>query len=129
MHDEPLVSVLKRHPVYNGEDYLAECIESVLKQTYKNYEYIIANNCSTDRTLDIPLDYAQKRQQDSSSTLMINSLELWRITILRCAGFLQGPSTARWCVPTISFSLIVLREWSSSAEANPIRGHRWILSA
>jgi len=58
MSDEPLVSVVT--PVYNGEDYLAECIESILNQTYKNYEYIIANNCSTDRTLEISLDYAKK---------------------------------------------------------------------
>jgi len=58
MHDEPLVSVVT--PVYNGADFLAECIESVLNQTYKHYEYIIVNNCSTDRTLEIALSYAQK---------------------------------------------------------------------
>jgi glycosyltransferase involved in cell wall biosynthesis len=57
-HLQPLVSVLT--PVYNGEKYLAECIESVLKQTYRNYEYIIVNNCSTDQTLQIALAYAQK---------------------------------------------------------------------
>lgn len=57
-HEQPLVSVVT--PVYNGEDFLAECIESVLKQTYQNYEYIIVNNCSTDRTLQIALDYARK---------------------------------------------------------------------
>ena len=56
--EQPLVSVVT--PVYNGEDFLVECIESVLKQTYKNYEYIIVNNCSTDRTLQIALDYATK---------------------------------------------------------------------
>ena len=55
---EPLVSVLT--PVYNGEDFLADCIESVLKQTYQHYEYIIVNNRSTDRTLEIALDYAKK---------------------------------------------------------------------
>jgi glycosyltransferase involved in cell wall biosynthesis len=47
-------------PVYNGADYLAECIESVLKQTHENYEYIIVNNCSTDRTLEIALQYAAR---------------------------------------------------------------------
>jgi glycosyltransferase involved in cell wall biosynthesis len=57
-HEQPLVSILT--PVYNGEDFLVECIESVLRQTYQNYEYIIVNNCSTDRTLQIVLDYAQK---------------------------------------------------------------------
>ena len=48
---QPLVSVIT--PVYNGDRYLVECIESVLAQTYQNWEYIIVNNCSTDRTLDI----------------------------------------------------------------------------
>ena len=53
---EPLVTVVT--PVYNGGDFLAECIESVLKQTYQNYEYIIVNNCSTDRTLEVAQQYA-----------------------------------------------------------------------
>jgi len=47
-------------PVYNGADYLVECIESVLNQTYKHFEYIIVNNCSTDRTLEIAQEYATK---------------------------------------------------------------------
>ena len=55
---QPLVSVVT--PVYNGEKYLAECIESVLSQTYNNWEYIIANNCSTDRSLEIAQSYAEK---------------------------------------------------------------------
>ena len=54
----PLVSVVT--PVYNGEKYLAECIESVLAQTYRNWEYIIVNNCSTDRTTDIAQRYARQ---------------------------------------------------------------------
>jgi glycosyltransferase involved in cell wall biosynthesis len=54
--EEPLVSVVT--PVYNGEEFLAECIESVLAQTYSNIEYTIVNNCSTDRSLDIALSYA-----------------------------------------------------------------------
>lgn len=53
-----LVSVLT--PVYNGEPYLGECIESVLAQNYKNWEYHIVNNCSTDRTLEIAEQYARK---------------------------------------------------------------------
>ena len=55
---KPFVSVLT--PVYNGADFLAECIESVLSQTYENYEYIIVNNCSTDKTLEIANSYAAK---------------------------------------------------------------------
>jgi glycosyltransferase involved in cell wall biosynthesis len=54
----PLVSIVT--PVYNGERYLVECIESVLSQTYINWEYIVVNNCSTDRTLAVAREYAGK---------------------------------------------------------------------
>jgi glycosyltransferase involved in cell wall biosynthesis len=55
---EPLVSVVT--PVYNGADFLAECIESVLQQTYQNWDLTIVNNCSTDRTLQIAQEYASR---------------------------------------------------------------------
>lgn len=54
----PFVSVIT--PVYNGEKYLAECIESVLSQTYTNWDYTIVNNCSTDKTLEIVESYRKK---------------------------------------------------------------------
>lgn len=56
MNGEPLVSIVT--PVYNGEAYLAECIESVLAQTYQRWEYIIVNNCSTDGTLKVAERFA-----------------------------------------------------------------------
>jgi glycosyltransferase involved in cell wall biosynthesis len=59
--EQPLVSVLT--PVYNGEPYLGECIESVLNQTYQNFEYIIVNNCSKDRTLEIAREYEKKNRR------------------------------------------------------------------
>jgi glycosyltransferase involved in cell wall biosynthesis len=52
----PLVTVVT--PVYNGGETLAECIESVLAQSYTHFEYIIVNNCSTDRTREIAAAYA-----------------------------------------------------------------------
>jgi glycosyltransferase involved in cell wall biosynthesis len=55
---EPLVSVLT--PVYNGEKFIAECIESVLAQSYENWEYIILDNCSSDGTLEILKDYSSR---------------------------------------------------------------------
>ena len=56
MDSETFVSIVT--PVYNGEKYLAECIESVLAQTYRNWEYLIVNNCSTDTSLEIAERYA-----------------------------------------------------------------------
>ncbi len=56
--DRPLVSVLT--PVYNGEEYLAEAIESVLAQTYPHWEYLIVENHSTDGTAQIARSYAAR---------------------------------------------------------------------
>jgi glycosyltransferase involved in cell wall biosynthesis len=55
---QPLVSIVT--PVYNGAAYLAECIESVLAQTYSNWEYVIINNRSTDGTLALAEQYASR---------------------------------------------------------------------
>lgn len=57
-HDQPLVSVIT--PVYNGESYLTECIESVLSQTWKNWDYLIVDNGSTDDTPDIIRRYMRQ---------------------------------------------------------------------
>lgn len=46
-------------PVYNGEKYLADCIESVINQTYQNLEIIIVNDGSTDATAAICTKYAE----------------------------------------------------------------------
>ncbi len=52
-------------PVYNGEKYIRDAIESILAQTFTRYELIICDNASTDSTKDICLDYAQRFPQIS----------------------------------------------------------------
>lgn len=54
----PVVSVVT--PVYNGEEYLAECIESVLAQTWPHWRYCIVNNCSTDGSLALAESFAAR---------------------------------------------------------------------
>jgi glycosyltransferase involved in cell wall biosynthesis len=54
----PLVSVVT--PFYNTAEYLPECIESVLRQTYQNWEYILVNNCSTDGSGEMAERYASR---------------------------------------------------------------------
>lgn len=63
----PLVSVVT--PVYNGEEYLRECIESVIAQTYTNWEYVILDNASTDGTRRIAEEYVAR---DSRIRLISN---------------------------------------------------------
>jgi teichuronic acid biosynthesis glycosyltransferase TuaG len=52
----PLVSVIT--PAFNCEKIIGDTIESVLAQSYKKFEYIIVNDCSTDNTLDVIKEYA-----------------------------------------------------------------------
>jgi len=47
--------------VYNGEKYLREAIESILNQTYTDFEFIIINDGSTDQSLDIIRSYSDQR--------------------------------------------------------------------
>ena len=63
MNDEtlPLVSVIL--PTYNRESYLTESIESVLAQTYTNFELLIVNDCSTDYTAELLDDFRKKDQR------------------------------------------------------------------
>lgn len=56
---EQFISVIM--PVYNGEKYIKEAIESILNQTYKKFEFIIINDCSTDNTEAIIKSYDDPR--------------------------------------------------------------------
>lgn len=48
-------------PVYNGADYIANTIQSVLNQTFTDFELVIADNCSTDNTTEIVESFKDKR--------------------------------------------------------------------
>jgi glycosyltransferase involved in cell wall biosynthesis len=54
----PLVSVVT--PFFNSDAHLPQCISSVLNQSYDNFEYILVDNCSTDRSVAIVDDFAKR---------------------------------------------------------------------
>src|SRR5262249_8804498 len=54
----PIVTVLT--PAHNAEDHLAECIDSVVNQTYEHWTYVIVDNCSTDRTQEIVRSFTER---------------------------------------------------------------------
>jgi len=59
MHKKPLISILT--PVYNQERFIEQTIRSVLGQTYRNWEWLIIDDGSTDRTREIILSFQDKR--------------------------------------------------------------------
>jgi len=88
---QPLVSVVT--PVYNGAKYLRECIDSVLGQTYQNWEYVILNNCSTDESLAIIREYARN---DPRIRVLENSQHLALLENSNAALRRIAP-TAKYC--------------------------------
>ena len=71
MTNEPLVSVLMTS--YNREKYIAEAIESVINSTYTNWELIIVDDCSKDKTVEIAKSYEVK---DIRIKVYINEINL-----------------------------------------------------
>ncbi len=116
---QPLVTVLT--PVYNGEKYIVECIESVLAQSYENWEYHIINNCSTDGTLTIAKAYAARdpRIRVTTNTRFVGVQENHNI------AFRSVPVTSKYCKVVHADDWLFpdcIEKMVSLAEANPSVG-------
>ena len=89
--DNKLVSIIMG--AYNEEKTIAKCIDSILAQTYKNWEFIICDDCSTDRTNEIVSEYAEK---DSRIKLIKNKTNSKLATSLNnCLTVAKGEYVAR----------------------------------
>lgn len=81
---EPLVSIII--PAYNSQETLADCLSSVIKQTYCNLEIILINDGSKDDTLRIASDFVQK----DSRILIINKKQNEGLVLARKTGIEQA---------------------------------------
>ena len=54
----PAISVVI--PVYNAEKYIGECLDSILAQTFQNFEVIVVDDCSTDSSVAVVKNYLPK---------------------------------------------------------------------
>jgi glycosyltransferase involved in cell wall biosynthesis len=88
---EALVSVVT--PFHNSDAYLAECIESVLAQSHQCFEYILVDNCSTDRSGEIAEAYAQR---DSRIRLIRRSSLLSQVQNYN-AALAEISDSSRYC--------------------------------
>lgn len=113
MKSYPLVSVVT--PVHNAQAYLAECIESVLRQTYQNWQYIIVDNCSTDSSLDIAKGYAALDSRISvlSNKTFVGSIENHNIAVQQISKeskYCKVVSADDWLFPECLVRLVELAE-------------------
>jgi glycosyltransferase involved in cell wall biosynthesis len=108
-------------PVYNGAEYIQQCIESVLAQTFTDFEYIIVNNCSTDDTLAIARRCAAR---DSRIKVHDNTDFLGVIENHNLAFSLMSPG-AKYCKVVSADDFVFpgcLEQMVSFAVANPSVG-------
>jgi len=116
-----LVSVVI--PVYNSEKFLAESIESVLNQTYKNLEIIAINDGSTDRSLDILKQY-------SSDIIIINQANQGLATSLNNAIKKMTSRWLKWLSPDDvlnSKAIEILANEAKKQPENTILYSNWTL--
>ena len=67
---QPLVTIIT--PIFNAQNFIAETIESVIDQTYQNWEMIIVDDCSTDNSRDIVKKYEVKDSRIKLIELEVN---------------------------------------------------------
>ncbi len=96
-NSSPLVSVVMS--VYNGEKYLRDAIDSILNQTYENFEFIIINDGSTDATSKILSEYRQK-----DNRVIVHAQENMGLTksLNKGCNFAKGEFIARMDADDIS---------------------------
>lgn len=73
-------------PCFNSEKYIAESIESILSQDYENFEFIILDDASTDRTREIIQRYTDKRIHFFSSACNQGNYYLRNIGLMKSKG-------------------------------------------
>lgn len=87
----PLISVIMS--VYNEEQYLAEALESIRQQTYENWEMIIIDDCSTDRTPEILREFCDKDRR--IHTYRNETNQGLTVNLNRALAYAQGDYIAR----------------------------------
>ena len=80
---EPLLSVII--PVYGVEKYIAQCLDSVIHQTYRNIEVIVINDGTKDRSAEIAKEYAKKDSRIKVYDFNNGGLSIARNRGIECA--------------------------------------------
>ena len=89
--DTPLISILMG--IFNCEDTLEEAVECIVKQTYVNWELIMCDDCSTDRTLQVAQRLSEK---DNRIKVITNEKNITLApTLNHCLSIAQGKYIAR----------------------------------
>lgn len=103
-------------PVYNGERFLRASIDSVIAQTYQNWELLVVDDCSTDSTAEIVHEYVQ---QDSRIKYFKNEVNLRLPRNLNRGFSLAQGSYLTWTSDDNVFRPTALEKMYNALKADP----------
>jgi glycosyltransferase involved in cell wall biosynthesis len=118
-------------PVYNGEQFLSEALDSLLGQSYEDFELIVSDNASTDGTADICRRYAEQDsriryiRQSRNIGLIANHnfvVQEARGELFKCAAYddLYGRELLQLCVEALDGDpdAVLAHSWSAMIDAS-----------
>lgn len=129
LREQPLVSIVV--PVYNNAEHFSRCLESILGQTYRNWDCSVVNNCSTDGSAEIANQYATR---DSRVRLINNDKHLhvvanhnWALSHISAdSKYCKVVFADDWIFPHCIEQMVLAGERSPSAV---IIGAHWLIGA
>jgi len=99
-------------PIYNGSEFIHNCIEHLLDQTHKNFELIISDNGSTDSTPEICREYAKKDNRIRFIRHEKNSGQIWNFYFVleqaKCKFFMWAAVDDYWSPKFLEINLDIL---------------------
>lgn len=113
VNDQPLVSIAI--PVYNGGLYIRECLESVIKQDYENWECVIVDNCSKDDSAEIAKEFVQadSRFKLFKNSVFLNVMQNWNAAYSKSsdkAVYFKIVPADDWLFPSYLTEMVGLME-------------------
>lgn len=119
MNVSPLVSICI--PVYNGADFISNCLQCCISQSYKNIEIIVCDDCSTDNTAAVIKEFSS---QDSRIKYFKNEQNLglvknWNTTVNYANG-----AYIKWLFQDDTMELNAIEQFVEAAK----KGYKFIIS-
>jgi glycosyltransferase involved in cell wall biosynthesis len=105
-------------PVFNGEAFLAETLDSLLKQTFTDFEIVISDNASTDRTEEICRDYAARDARVRYYRSDVNRGAAWnhnRVFELARGEYFKWNSADDLCAPEFLARCVIVLDANPNA--------------
>ncbi|PJA86620.1 MAG: hypothetical protein CO141_03860 [Candidatus Moranbacteria bacterium CG_4_9_14_3_um_filter_42_9] len=112
-NDQPLISVIV--PVYNHAKFIGDTIESVISQTFQNWELLIVDDCSTDKSWEIIQEYEKKDSRIKAFRNEMNKglIPNWKFLIDTSKGeylaFLEGDDV--FCKENLAEKMLIFEKF------------------